>query len=219
MKTPIKVLGVVFAFLLIAVSAFAQDMKPEAGKLYNDGNQKLKNGDFAGAVVSYDSALAIEKDYRIYYQKGIALSKLNKIDDAKDAFEESLKVKPDFYAANNALGSVYFSLGDYQKAADNIEKYLTTVTDSTVKKAIQKNLSIAYAKLGDEANKKGDSKNAIDYFEKAVANSDYDVAYLSLAKVYTETNEWDKAISAAENAVKFRAKISTGGPYYYMGVA
>ena len=39
MKTPIKVLSGLFLALLITTSSFAQDMKPEAGKLYNEGNQ------------------------------------------------------------------------------------------------------------------------------------------------------------------------------------
>ena len=66
MKTRVKVLSGLFLALLITVSAMGQDMKPDAGKLYNDGNQKLKAGNYTGAVESYDQALAIEKDYRIY---------------------------------------------------------------------------------------------------------------------------------------------------------
>ncbi len=219
MKTLIKVLSVLFVTLLITVSAFAQDMKPDAGKLYNDGNQKLKSGDYTAAIDSYDKALAIEQDYRIYYQKGIALKKLSKLDDAKQSFEESLKAKPDFEAAYNALGGVYFSMGNYEKAVENFEKVLSTTKNSNVKNAVQKNLSIAYAKMGENAISEGNSKNAIDYLEKAVANSNYDAAYLALAKIYSETGEWDKAISAGENALKYRSTIGTGGPYYYMGVA
>ena len=40
-----------FSFLLFAVSvSFAQDMKPDAAKLYNDGNSLLKEGNYSGAI-------------------------------------------------------------------------------------------------------------------------------------------------------------------------
>ena len=219
MKTPIKVLTGLFLALLITVSALAQDMKPEAGKLYNEGNQKLKAGDYTAAVQSYDQALAIEKDYRTYYQKGIALKKLNKLDEAKDAFENSLQQKNDFEAAYNALGGVYFSMGNYEKAVDNFEKVLKSTTNDNVKSAVKKNLAIAYAKMGSNAATEGNSNKAIDYLQKAVDNNNYDAAYLSMAKLYSELGDWDKSISAAENALKYRSTISKGGPYYYMGVS
>ena len=40
----------------------------EAAKLYNEGNSQKKSGNFAGALESYQKALKISKDYRIYYQ-------------------------------------------------------------------------------------------------------------------------------------------------------
>jgi tetratricopeptide (TPR) repeat protein len=49
--------------------------------------------------------------------------------------------------------------------------------------------------------------------------NDYDAAYLSLAKVYSELGDWDNSISASENALKYRSKITKGGPYYYMGIS
>ena len=46
-------------FLLIFASTqFAQDMKPEAAKLYNSGNKMLKSGNYNGAVDDYNKALS-----------------------------------------------------------------------------------------------------------------------------------------------------------------
>jgi tetratricopeptide (TPR) repeat protein len=219
MKTPGKVFLILFVAMLITGSTFAQEMKSDAAQLYNDGNQKLKSGDYAGAVASFDKALAIEKDYRIYYQKGVAFKKLEKLEDARDAFEECLKAKPDFESGYNALGAVYFAMGNYQEAATNFEKVLSTTQDANVKSALQKNISMAYYKLGVNALKENKPKDAIGYLEKSVADNNYDAAYLSLANAYTQTKEWDKAISAGENAVKYLSIISKGGPYYFMGVA
>jgi tetratricopeptide (TPR) repeat protein len=203
--------------LFIAVTAYAQEMNPDAAKLFNAGNKLLKSGNYMGAVEEYDKALAIEKDYRTYYQKGMALKKVNKYDDAKDAFESCLKSNSNFEAGYNALGGVYFALRRYQEAADNFEKVIENTKDPKVKKMGQENYALAYTELG--TNETENSAKAIGYLQKAIAANNYDVAYLALAKIYSENGDYDKSLEAAENALKHRTSISKGGPYYYMGLA
>jgi tetratricopeptide (TPR) repeat protein len=206
-------------FLSLSVLVLAQDMKPDAGKLYNEGNALLKNGDADGAVKKYDAALNIEKDYRIYYQKGIALKKLGKLEDAKNSFEECIKLNKEFEGALNALGAVYFGMGNYQAAIDNFNKILNSSANNGVKSKVKKNISLAYAKLGNDALSGGSAEKGIEYLKKSVENDNYDAAYLSLAKVYSELGKWDESIDAAQNALKYRSKISRGGPYFYMGIS
>ncbi len=207
-----------FLFIVTSMS-LAQDMKPDAAKLYNQGNKYLKEGKYKEALDNYDKALTIEKDFRIYYQRGVALKNTGNIDSAKASFEACIKEKPDFAIAYNALGGVYFVMGKYQDAADNFQKVVDMTKNKDVKQKVQKNIALAYAKLGDNAESNRNPKEAINYLEKAVASSNYDAAYLSLAKVYSETGEYDKSLAAAENALKYRSSIGKGGPYYYMGVA
>jgi tetratricopeptide (TPR) repeat protein len=90
---------------------------------------------------------------------------------------------------------------------------------ANVKDKVKSNMALAYSRLGNESLSKGEASKGIDYLKKAVDQSNYDAAYLSLAKVYSETGQYDESIKAAENALKFRSKISKGGPYYYMGIA
>ncbi len=205
--------------ILFAQSNFAQEMKPEAGKLYNAGNDMLKAGNYNGAIDSYDKALQIEKDYRIYYQKGQAQKKAGNLEAAKNSFEESIKHKSDFEAGYNALGGVYFSLGNYEAAVTNFEKVMQISKDNKTKTKVKTNLSLAYSKMGTTALSDGNVNKAVEYLQKAVSNNNYDAAYLSLAKLYSETGEWDKSISASENALKYRSGIPKGGPYFYMGIS
>ena len=86
-------------------------------------------------------------------------------------------------------------------------------------KKVKKNISLAYAKLGNQALTDGNANKGIDYLTKAVEYNNYDAAYLSLAKIYSELEEWDKSIAASDDALKYRSKISKGGPYFYMGVS
>ena len=213
---------IVFPILLFFTFTFvslAQEMNADAGKLYNEGNSLLKAGNYNGAISNYDKALAIEKDYRIYYQKGVAQKKTNNLDGSKASLEECIKLKSDFEAGYNALGGVYFSMGNYQEAINKFEKVLTLTNNASVTKKVKKNLSLAYTKLGNESVSNGNAQKGIEYLNKAVENDNYDAAYLSLAKLYSELGEWDKSISASESALKYKSKITIGGPYFYMGVS
>lgn len=206
-------------FFILSASIFAQTMDPEAAKLYNEGNAKMKAGDYNGAIVSFDNALEKEKDYKIYYQKGIALRRANKVEDAISTFLECLKLKPDFDLAFNALGTAYFQLGDFQKAVDNFEKLEELSKNASLKNKAKESLASSYTKLGSSAMIDGNYDKAIEHLNKAAKLNNYDAAYLYLAQAYNETANYDKCIEAAENALKHKSKISTGGPYYYMGLA
>jgi tetratricopeptide (TPR) repeat protein len=207
------------AVLLMTTIVVAQEMNPEAGKLYNEGNSLLKAGNFRGAIDNYDKALAIEKDYRIFYQKGVAQKKAGDIPGAMASFEECLKLKNDFEAGYNALGGVYFSTGDYEKSITNFEKVLTLSSNTSIQKKVKKNLALAYSKLAKTEMQNGNSSKAIEHLNKAVDYNNYDAAYLSLAELYSDLNDYDKCIDASENALKYKSSISSGGPYYYLGVA
>ena len=216
----IKTLTYCLFFIFIALStAFGQEMKPEAAKLYNDGNKMLKEGNYDNAIKNYDQALKIEEDFRIYYQRGVALKMSGKLDESKNSFEHCLKLKPDFEAGFNALGGVFFAMGKYPEAASNFEKVLAAAKSDNVKNKIKKNLSLVYAKMGNEANNDGNTKKAVDDFIKATEYSNYDAAYLALAKTYSDMGNYDKSLENAQEALKYRSTIGKGGPYYYMGVA
>ncbi len=212
--------GILYLILVIFNGAIiAQNMNPEAAKLYNEGNELLKAENYKAAIETFDKALAIEKDYKIYYQKGVAQKKSDDLKGALESYQTSVQLKPDFEAGYNGLGGVYFATGDYEKAIVNFEKILELTKSEETKKAVQTNLALAYTRAGDNAMKQGDKAKAIEHLEKATKLNNYDAAYLALAKLYIETGQNDNAIAAAENALKYKSKISNGGPYYYMGLA
>jgi len=219
MKMRFTTIAVLFIAILFSVSLFAQDMKPEAGKLYNAGNRMLKAGNYSGAITDYDKALKINEDYRIYYQRGVALKKTHKYKEAKNSFELCKKLKPNFSPVYNALGGIEFALKNYKAAAQNFEHVLLTSKKNNVKNKVKRNLSLAYTKLGERAFRGGKTKKALKYLNKAVQNKNYDAAYLILAKIYNTLGNWNKSLNAAQKALKYRSRISRGGPYFYMGVA
>lgn len=206
-------------FLFSAVLILAQEMDADAAKAFNAGNMKMKAGDYQGAIVEYDAALAKSKDYRIFYQKGIALKKLNKVQESVDALKECIKQNSNFDLAYNALGGAYFSLNEMELAIENFQKVLEISTNNSVKSKVKEYIARSYAKLGQNALNEGSLEQAVSLLLKAVENYNFDAAFLSLARAYCEIGDWDKVISASENALKYKSSISKGGPYYYMGMA
>ncbi len=212
------------AFLFLGTISFAQKvpMEPEAAKLYNQGNKLIKSGDYQGAVKNYEEALTKAKDYRIYYQEGIAYKKLRKFDKAEEAFKACIQVKPDFVAAYNGLGTTYYSKKDYQKAIDNFKLFAEKAKKEKLKKKAKKFISLAYTKLGVKELNDHNYKKAVEYLKLAVENYKYDAAYLQLANAYIELGKYKDALTAADNALKFRAKrsrVPKGAPYFYKGLA
>ncbi|MCR4416845.1 MAG: tetratricopeptide repeat protein [Ignavibacteria bacterium] len=206
--------------ILFTLSLQAQEMNPEAAKLYNDGNQKMKEGNFSAALQLYEQALKIQKDYRILYQKGIAHRRMNQLDQAYNDLTEALKLKPDFDLAYNALGTLEYTRGNYEQSVNNFLKTLELTKNAQLKNQVEKNISLSYLKLGDQYLKNFEYEKAIDNLKKAIQyDQKNDAAYLALARAYVETGKYDDALVSADNALKYRNKIPKGGIYYYKGLA
>ncbi|MBN1301684.1 MAG: tetratricopeptide repeat protein [Melioribacteraceae bacterium] len=214
-------LAILLTFLLAANFLFAQDveMNADAAKLYNEGNQLVKSGQFQGALEKYNAATAIQKDYRIEYQKGIVLKKLRKFVDAEQAFKESINLKNDFGVAYNALGGTYYSNGKYQEAIDAFTKFQGFADKESHKKRADVNISRAFTKLGEAAKSDGNFQKAVEYLTKAVEHDTYDAAYLLLAETKIDLGDYAGALEAADKASNYRKNIPKGGPYYYKGLA
>ncbi len=215
-----KLSRVIVVSLLFIRLLIAQEMNPDAAKLYNEGNQKMKEGNYSAAIQLYDQALKIQKDYRILYQKGIAHRKMNQNDQAYNDLTEALKLKPDFDLVYNALGTLEFTRGNYEESVNNFLKTLELTKNAQLKSQVEKNISLSYIKLADAQLKTGEYDKAIENLKKAVQyDQKNDAAYLALARAYVESGKYEDAISAADNALKYRQKIPKGGIFYYKGLA
>jgi tetratricopeptide (TPR) repeat protein len=206
--------------LFLSISLFAQgQMDPEAGKLFNEGNQNYKSGNYEGALASYNNALKTSSDYRIFYQKGVTLLKLRKYNEAEEAINKCIEAKPDYVTGYKGLGVAYYASGKYDKAVEAYKKYGELSTKAKDKKAANEYVARAYTKLGEAAKADGKQQQAIEYFNQAVASSPFDAAYLLLAEVYVDNQMYDKALEAADKALNYRQKIPKGGPLYFKGKA
>lgn len=209
----------VVLMLMLSISLIAQDMEPEAAQAYNNGNELMKAGDFNGAIKSYETALKSSKDYRIYYQKAVALKRANKVTESVDILKTCIQQNPDFDLAYNALAGSYFTLRDHDAAIEMFQKGIEITKNATLKKRMQENIARSYTSKATEQLTQGNSNAAIENLIKATQNHNFDAAFLTLARAYSDNTEWDKAIEAADNAAKYRSSISRGAPAFYKGIA
>ncbi len=201
--------------LLLSHSMSAQENN-EAKKLYNQGNAKMKSGDFAGALQMYDKALALEKHHFYFYQKGLALRKAGKEQDAIEAFKAAVELSPKFAPAYNALGSGYFAVKKYDDAIANYERALK---ENPALGPAKKGLASAQAAKANDLTNAGQVEEAIALAQKSIeADPNYATAYLILAKSYNKTGKYNDAITAGDNALK-RMKTSKGAAYFEIGLA
>ncbi len=211
--------GLLFVALTTIVFGQNAEMDPDAAKNYNDGNNLLKSGQLDEALHKYNAALKSSKDYRIFYQKAVTLKKMNKYTEAEDAFKKAIESNPNFDIAYNGLGGTYFVDGQYRNAIEAFKKFGELTSKAAHKKQANEYIARAYAKLGEEAKRDGKYNDAIDFLVKGTEYFDFDAGYLLLAEVYVETNNYDKALEAADKALNSRKSIPRGAPFYYKGKA
>ena len=202
-------------FLLTVSSAFSQQSN-EAKKLFNEGNAKLKAGDFSGAIAKYDAAIAIEKHHFFYYQRGLAQKKGRKYDESIESFELAVKMDPKFAAGYNALGGAYFSKNDYSKA---IDAYSKALAENPTLGPSKKGLAAALTASALELIGKGDSQKAAELAKKAIENDPkFAKAHIALAQAYNKEGKYPESIAAAQDAIKY-GKAPNGAAYFEMGIA
>ncbi|MBN2571186.1 MAG: tetratricopeptide repeat protein [Ignavibacteriales bacterium] len=220
MKNQIKL--ILLIFILIFTSNFAQEMDNQAAILYNEGNSLLHSGDYTGAVNKYNDALKIQNHYKILYQKGIALKKQNKNEEAITVFNSCIGANSGFDLAYNGKGGAEFSAGKYLDAVHSFEKFKSLTTSQQNKNNADLYIALAYTQLAKNTKADGNHEKAIEYLNTAVGYNKYDAAYLLMAEIYCDLGKYNDAITAADNALnnrKSNSKISKVAPYYYKGVA
>ncbi|MDX2050179.1 MAG: tetratricopeptide repeat protein, partial [Rickettsiaceae bacterium] len=90
----------------------------EALDALNAGSEFCNRGDYQRAIKAYDEAIGLKQDYAdAYYNKGLALSKLSRHEDAIAAFNEAIRLKPE---DNEFCASAYVNKGT---ALDVLSRY------------------------------------------------------------------------------------------------
>src|SRR6218665_3552481 len=114
MKIIMKYSVIILCFFISCVTASAQT-KSEI--FFEIGNFLSITGDFKNAIISYDSAIALNLKYKeAYYFRGMAYQELEELNRAISDFNKAIELDPDYLDVyiNNAICKN--EIKDYQGA-------------------------------------------------------------------------------------------------------
>jgi tetratricopeptide (TPR) repeat protein len=84
----------------------AESLRPELGEIYaSRGNVFFYQSSYEDALAEHDRGIAagMKKLYAAHYNRGLALEQLGRIEEAKDAYRQSIVLVPDFDLAKARL--------------------------------------------------------------------------------------------------------------------
>ena len=143
----------VVSVLIIAVISTACINSMAVQELNNKADEYMQKGDYESAMSRLQASLDLDDTiYQTHYNLGIAALKSEKYDKAIEAFENGIKIKPDFadfyYSLaitqnelrNKALEDKENKTADTDdlkiKIIDNLNKYLELTTDNSEKETV-----------------------------------------------------------------------------------
>jgi tetratricopeptide (TPR) repeat protein len=188
-----------------------------AAEYYNQGIDLSKSSKFDEAIVMFDKSLGIKKDPKVYLTKGVTLSKMQKTAEAIAEVKLAVALDSTYDIGYYTLGGMYLASKEYKNALANYLKTQEITKNEDVKAKLKESLKAVYFQLGAEAftAKKWDA--AIENFNKANEQVEYDQAYLWLGKTYTEKKKYDLALQNFDKALSVKKTVTEGAIGYYKG--
>ncbi|HZR78604.1 MAG TPA: tetratricopeptide repeat protein, partial [Chthoniobacterales bacterium] len=218
---------------LIHLRSAIKDRATNADAYINLGNTFLRKREFDPAIEAYSATLGLSFDHaETHYSIANAFRQKGQLDDAVLHYKLALQLRPDYSDAHNNLGNALRQQGRIEEAIHEYEMALAGEPGSAL---AQNNLAWLLATAADARLR--DGKRAVRLAEEAVMSTGGNDPVLlhTLAAAYAENHEFDKAVAAAQDALKIaeqkgiaslaeslRAKISlyqAGSPYHELSPA
>lgn len=188
---------------------------------YNVGNSYVKDKKIMEAIPAYKEAIKVAQQYKVtevekkatnmlpqlYYAVGGVHYKKDEFDETIAAMQQAIDVDPTYAKAYYTIGLVYKkqnNLTDFETIMDKGLVAAEKSRDNNYKNRISKSASSAFLEEGAAAVTGGKSGDAVPMLKKSLKydaeNSD---VFFYLATAHNELKEWDLAIEAANNGLKF----------------
>jgi Flp pilus assembly protein TadD len=102
-----------------------ESLAPKRLDYLNEGLALERQGDFEGAVTSYQLALRDQPhNVRILQDIAIALSKTGRIEEAIRHYRRALELEPDLAGAHYGLAFLLLRRGDTDRAGEHLRQFL-----------------------------------------------------------------------------------------------
>ncbi|MCB0643600.1 MAG: tetratricopeptide repeat protein [Phaeodactylibacter sp.] len=156
-------------------------------------------GQVKRAAQDYEQAIILgcSEQYYAAFALGNIRMDAGKLTAALALFDQSIILAPDFADSRCSRGWLRYLLDDLPGAQADLEAAIHL--DST--------FSLAYNNLGVVVRDAGELQNAIQYFERAIdlGESELQFPHFNLAEIFTEQQQYAKAIEAYNAALRYQA--------------
>ena len=185
-----------------------------------DGQQK-----YAEAVTSYQNAINLQANADLFFNCAIALTQLNRLDEAANHYQQAIKHQANFFEAHGNLGTILQRQGKLDAAISSYQAGLkinpsdarghfnlgTVLRDkgdlpaavNAYKKAIQlfPNYTDAHNNLGETLRDQGNMPAAIKSYQAALAlNPSHQNANYNMAEFLYLAKKYEEAIAYFERS-------------------
>jgi tetratricopeptide (TPR) repeat protein len=134
------------------------------------GRARAGKGDMAGAVTDFAEAVRLSPGFGPHlYDYALALTQLNRFDEAQQSVEAALKAKPDLAEAHELLGGL---LGRKRQLSDAAREYQEALK-------LQPGLSRVHLALANVLNAQGDKPGAVQHLRDAAKSADPAIAQIA----------------------------------------
>ena len=121
-----------------------------------------------------------------YNQQGLALMASEKFKEAIVAFQQAIKIKPDYPDPHYHLGNAYLELGEAKKAVDAYKRAIRYKAD----------FALAYDKLGTAYRQQRDYKKATEAYNESIRlDPKAPLTHYNLGVVYAERDKVPAAVA------------------------
>ncbi|CCI21411.1 CHAT domain-containing protein [Microcystis aeruginosa] len=160
------------------------------------GYQKYMNGDFIGAIASWDRALEIKPDkHEAWNNRGVALGNLGRFEEAIASYDRALEIKPDYYEAWNNRGSALHNLGRFEEAIASYDRALEIKPDKHE----------AWHNRGSALHNLGRFEEAIASWDRALEiKPDYPDAWYGRGIALDDLGRFEQAIASYDRALEIK---------------
>ena len=172
---------------------------------FEQGNQKVINGDFIGAIASYDRALEIKPDYPDAWDiRGVTLNNLGRYEEALASSDKALEIKPDFDHAWYVRGFALDGLGRFEEAIASYDRALEIKPDDHE----------AWYNRGVALRNLGRFEQAIASYDRALEfKPDYPDTWDNRGYVLTCMGRYKDALESCDRAIKINPNHANA--YYW----
>ena len=187
----------------------AEDVDAEAEAWGDRGKDQGNSGDFKGAIVSYNQAIALKPDFdKAFNNRGIAQYNLGDFRGAIASYNQAITLKPDFHQAFNNRGLAQGNLGEIVEAIASYNQAIALKPDDHE----------AFFNRGNAQGNSGKFVEAIASYNQAIAlKPDYHQAFFNRGNAQAKLGEIEEAIASYNEAIVFKPDFHEA--FYVRGLA